>query len=72
MTIAGAQDQINSDQSPSQNFEQVSRMFGSCHAGGCHFAMADGSVRFVGESVNLLIYQQTAIRDDGAPFGWFP
>ncbi len=41
--------------------------FGSFHSGGCFFAMVDGAVRFVGEEVDVTVYQQTGIRNDGLP-----
>ncbi|MEW4563652.1 DUF1559 domain-containing protein [Bremerella sp. JC770] len=43
--------------------------FGSKHPGGCMFAFADGSVPFVSENISLPIYQQSGVRDDGAPVG---
>ena len=39
--------------------------FGSVHPGGCHFALADASVHFVSESIDLEIYKQLASRDGG-------
>jgi prepilin-type N-terminal cleavage/methylation domain-containing protein/prepilin-type processing-associated H-X9-DG protein len=42
------------------NFNNVS--FGSEHPGGCNFAMADASVRFVSENVEMDIYKATASR----------
>ena len=41
------------------------RTFGSLHPGGCHFVMADGTVRFLTENVDLNLYYYLAIRDDG-------
>ena len=34
--------------------------FGSLHPGGCHFGMADGSVRFVSESTDLDVLKAAA------------
>ncbi len=48
-----------------------SLFFGSQHPGGCNFAMSDGSVHFVGESIDLLLYRHLAVRDDGLPVGGF-
>lgn len=45
--------------------QHVTRGFGSKHVGGCHFAMADGSVRFENEDIDLLVYQDNSIRDNG-------
>ncbi len=42
-------------------FNDVS--FGSQHPGGCQFAMADGSVTFVQESINMDVYKATASCD---------
>jgi len=41
--------------------------FGSQHPGGCHFAMADASVRFVSETIDMDIYKATASRSSGEP-----
>lgn len=42
--------------------------FSSLHSGGgAQFAMCDGSVRFVQESVDLILYKATASRDGGEP-----
>jgi prepilin-type N-terminal cleavage/methylation domain-containing protein/prepilin-type processing-associated H-X9-DG protein len=45
------------------NFNDVS--FGSQHPGGCMFAMADGSVMFVQQSINMDVYKATASCDGG-------
>jgi prepilin-type processing-associated H-X9-DG protein len=40
--------------------------FGSMHAGGCHFAMADGSIQFIRDSVDLNnVLKRLANRKDG-------
>lgn len=44
-------------------FNDVS--FGSQHPGGCHFAMADGSVMFVSETIDMDVYRATASCDGG-------
>ncbi len=70
--LAGAVEPINSaDVNPAREntFAYQSRMFGSHHTGGCHFAYVDGSVRFLNESADLNVYQQTAIRNDSLPLG---
>ncbi|MBI1249526.1 DUF1559 domain-containing protein [bacterium] len=43
--------------------------FGSWHPGGAMFAMCDGSVQFMSETMNLQIYQQLGARADSAPVG---
>ncbi len=45
------------------------RTFGSRHPGGCHMAMADGSVHFITDAIGLDIYRQLANRRDGRPVG---
>ena len=37
----------------------------SFHPGGCNFAFADGSVRFIKDSVNMLTYQALGTRAGG-------
>ena len=36
--------------------------FGSRHPGGAHFAMADGSVHFLSETIEMRLYQKLATR----------
>jgi prepilin-type N-terminal cleavage/methylation domain-containing protein/prepilin-type processing-associated H-X9-DG protein len=45
--------------------------FGSQHPGGCQFAMGDGSVHFISETINLAIYQRLGAMADGEPAGGF-
>jgi prepilin-type N-terminal cleavage/methylation domain-containing protein len=76
MVIAAAMLQINSHPLHGGNdpevFNRSSRMFGSFHPGGCQFGLADGSVHFVSETIDLNLYRQMAIRDDGLPLGGLP
>jgi prepilin-type N-terminal cleavage/methylation domain-containing protein/prepilin-type processing-associated H-X9-DG protein len=50
-------------------FGFVSRLFGSMHPGGCHFGMADGSVQFVNQTMDINVHRQAANRGDGLPQG---
>jgi len=45
------------------------RAFSSQHKGGAQFCMADGSVQFISENVNLETLRRLAIRDDGEVIG---
>ena len=45
------------------NFNDAS--FGSEHPGGCLFAIADGSVRFISETIDMALYRAAASRDGG-------
>lgn len=75
LNLAAAMLQINSyakHGGNSDTLNYMSRLFGSFHPGGCQFAFADGSVHFVSDTVDINIYQQTAVRDDGLPVGGLP
>jgi prepilin-type processing-associated H-X9-DG protein len=39
--------------------------FGSSHPGGAHFALADGSVRFIEDTISDLTLQRLCVRNDG-------
>jgi prepilin-type processing-associated H-X9-DG protein len=45
--------------------EQRICAFGSNHAGGANFALADGSVRFIRETIPISLLQRLAVRNDG-------
>ncbi|MDZ7617038.1 MAG: DUF1559 domain-containing protein [Patescibacteria group bacterium] len=49
-----------------------SATFGSHHPGGCNFAMADGSVHFLSENMDINSYRSLGARDDGLPLGGIP
>jgi prepilin-type processing-associated H-X9-DG protein len=55
---------INHRLSPYQNF-------GSWHAGGAHFLLGDGSVRFISENVDGFVYQYLGSIADGQVIGEF-
>ncbi len=70
LNLAAAMLQINSYPLHGGNTDTLNymtRLFGSFHPGGCQFVMVDGSVHFVGETIDINAYQQTAVRDDGLP-----
>lgn len=72
LVLAAARDQINADPRHGGNTDTLNimtKLFGSFHPGGCLFLMGDGSVHFVSENIDLDLYQQTAIRNDGLPAG---
>jgi prepilin-type processing-associated H-X9-DG protein len=41
--------------------------FGSLHPGGANFALADGSTRFVAQTISLTNLQRFCVRNDGQP-----
>lgn len=64
--VAGAQDQINLF--PGQGVHDT-RGFSSFHTGGCNFVLADGSVRFFSQTMDLNVYRTMGRRADGLPLG---
>jgi prepilin-type processing-associated H-X9-DG protein len=77
--LAGATDPINSGKAimlanlgPSANGINnaiMLRGFSSQHTGGAQFLMADGSVHFVSENINLQLYQGLGAMNDSKPLG---
>jgi len=47
----------------------ISWGFSSRHTGGANFAFADGSIHFVGQSIDINVYQRLGCRNDGLPVG---
>ena len=74
LVLAAAMLQINSLDSDGGSIDTLNwqtRLFGSFHAGGCHFVLGDGSVHFISENINLAIYHQLANISDDLPVGGF-
>lgn len=73
LTFAAAVLQINGlpKCGPPDCFDYVSRTFGSMHTGGCHFGLADGSVQFISQSIDVNTYRFLSIRNDGQVVGSF-
>ena len=69
LNLLGCKEQINLHPIGANNVPVVWRGFSSYHAGGCNTALADGSVRFTSENIDLAAYQQMGIRNDGLPLG---
>jgi prepilin-type N-terminal cleavage/methylation domain-containing protein/prepilin-type processing-associated H-X9-DG protein len=44
--------------------------YSSQHAGGCNFVLADGSVHFIADDINLATYRLLGQRDDGMITNW--
>lgn len=72
-TLAATYEQINSRKtsggtkptSGSDTRNYAGHLFGSTHVGGCHFLVADGSVHFVSENIDVNTYRDLGIRNDG-------
>ncbi|MCG8583583.1 MAG: DUF1559 domain-containing protein [Pirellulales bacterium] len=74
-TQAAAVQPINgSDDAPNRDntLHAQSRYFGSHHTRGCQFVMADGSVHFVSQGIDLNLYRQLSTRSDGLPRDGLP
>jgi len=56
-----------------QNIHNITstRFFGSFHTGGAQFLLADGSVQFLSENMNLAIFRLLGSMNDGDPAGSF-
>lgn len=64
--MAGCRNVQNAINTPYNGvFNDIS--FGSLHPGGAQFVMGDGSVRFVRQSVSLVLYKSTASMNGGEP-----
>jgi hypothetical protein len=45
--------------------------FGSYHVGGAHFLLGDGSVKFISENIDLLLYRGLGTRNGNEVLGDF-
>jgi len=73
--VAGTVLGINSqtaNASTAMTFDITTRTFGSNHPGGCFFGLADGSVSFVTNGIDIAIYRALGTRADGLPVGGVP
>ena len=74
--VAGARYPINSNAAQkaagTHRWGIMTRTFSSEHPGGCHFLMGDASVHFVNDTINLTIYRNLGIRDNGEPASGAP
>jgi len=66
--VTGTQDPINQY---TGNGDWETRGFSSVHSGGAGFVMADGSVQFIRDSIDVNLYRQLGQRSDGLPTGGF-
>lgn len=62
---------INANLDPNFHGTLMEMAFGSYHVGGAQFALADGSVRFMSENMDLKTYQALATRQGGEVVGEF-
>lgn len=46
-------------------YQQMIGSFGSFHPGGCHFTLADGSLKFVDEMIDINLYRRLGQKADG-------
>jgi prepilin-type N-terminal cleavage/methylation domain-containing protein/prepilin-type processing-associated H-X9-DG protein len=67
--LAGAQEQINLHAGVGVH---DSRGFSSFHTGGAQFCMADGSVHFVSDNIDIATYRALGRRGDKLPLGGLP
>lgn len=71
-TLAGTMDQQNLHQPGGTIPTGASTTgFSSFHTGGANYVMADGSVHFVRDTIDLNAYRGLGRRSDGFPVGGF-
>ena len=71
MVVAGTWYQINILPENYWGWNYQSYNFGGYHEGGCFFALADGSVHFIAETIDLELFRGLGQRDDGNKAGGF-
>jgi prepilin-type N-terminal cleavage/methylation domain-containing protein len=69
--VAGMGLNQDSPQSDCNNLWDIKTLFSSLHAGGAHFTLGDGSVRFLSDSLDRTTYRRLAARADGNVVGQF-
>ena len=54
---------------PTTSFQNWNLSFGfkSAHTGGCNFAMGDGHVQYIAQTIDHRTYQLLGCRNDGQP-----
>jgi prepilin-type processing-associated H-X9-DG protein len=62
---------MNPPETSCKNSCERQRQFSSAHAGGCHFAFADGHARFLGQSIDVNVFQKLLTRKGGEVIGDF-
>lgn len=62
---------INARRDPAMHGVLMEISFGSWHVGGAHFTMADGSVRFISENIDINLYRGLGSRNGGEVLGDF-
>jgi prepilin-type N-terminal cleavage/methylation domain-containing protein len=71
--LCAARNPINSGTGgPPNYFDYMTSTFGSYHRGGASFALADGSVQFLNESIDLTLFRSLGAIADGQPAGDVP
>ena len=60
---------VGCNQAPTTSFQNWNLSFGfkSQHSGGCNFAMGDGHVQFIAQTIDYRTYQLLGCRNDGVP-----
>jgi prepilin-type processing-associated H-X9-DG protein len=71
-TLVAAVRPVNAPMLDVTDSQYFMTIFSSAHSGGCNMGMADGSVHFVPDSLDLNIHRTLATRADGLPLGGLP